>query len=115
MARSVGTKRLPQQSEKAFMQQVIDLAHLQGFHVFHPFDSRRSTPGWPDLCVWGHGRFLMIETKAERGYLSLDQRRVIEQLRAAGVDVHVWKPSDWLEIVAELTQHRTVPNVAEPP
>jgi hypothetical protein len=108
-------QRRPQQSEKAFMQQVIALAHLQGFHTYHPWDSRRSTPGWPDLCVWGHGRFLMIETKAERGYLSLDQRRVIAQLRAAGVTVYVWKPSDWLEIVAELTKHRTVLNVAEPP
>jgi hypothetical protein len=106
MARSIGTKRLPQQSEKAFMQQVIDLAHLQGFHTYHPHDSRRSAPGWPDVAIFGHGRFMLAEIKREKGYLSLDQRRVIGQLRAAGVDVYVWKPSQWLEIVAELTAHR---------
>jgi hypothetical protein len=107
LGRDAVKQRLPQQTEKAFMQQVIDLAHLNGYHTYHPHDSRRSSPGWPDIAVFGHGRFFLVETKAERGYLSLDQRRVIAQLRAAGVDVYVWKPSDWLEIVAELTQHRT--------
>jgi hypothetical protein len=112
---SVVKQRLPQQTEKAFQAQVLDLARLNHWHAYHTRDSRGSHPGYPDLHFWGHGRSFFAELKAERGYLSLDQRRVIAQLRAAGVDVHVWKPSDWLEIVAELTQHRTVPNVAEPP
>jgi hypothetical protein len=34
-------------SEKQFIRQVIDLARLQGFLVYHTFDSRRSAVGFP--------------------------------------------------------------------
>ncbi len=37
-------------SEADFMDQVIDLAHLYGWMVYHTYDSRRSAPGYPDLA-----------------------------------------------------------------
>ena len=91
-------------SEAAFQAQVVQLATLNGWHTYHTHDSRRSAAGYPDLHIWGHRRAFMAELKAERGHLSLDQRRVIAQLRAAGVDVRCWRPSDWDEIVATLTR-----------
>jgi hypothetical protein len=92
------------ETEAAFQAQVVRLATLNRFHVYHVHDSRRSAPGYPDLHIWGHRRSFLAELKTERGHLSLDQRRVIAQMRSAGLVVYVWRPSDWLEIVATLTR-----------
>lgn len=47
----------------------------------------------------------MVELKTERGKLSDDQVAVIESLRSAGVDVRLWRPSDWPgDIQATLTR-----------
>ncbi len=92
-------------SEAAFQTTVLELCRLYRWHTFHPYDSRRSAPGWPDLAIFGHGVFFLAELKSEKGYLSLAQRRVIGQLRSAGVVVYVWKPSDMPDIQRVLTQH----------
>lgn len=38
-------------SEKEFQAQVLDLARLTGWLCYHPHDSRRSAPGFPDLVL----------------------------------------------------------------
>lgn len=43
------------------------------------------------------GRTLWAELKSERGKLSRGQRAFLDLLASAGVDAHVWRPSDWLE------------------
>lgn len=94
------------QSEKEFQADVVKIARLYGWNTYHPHDSRRSNPGWPDLAIWGHGRFLLRELKADAGYLSNEQRRVIGQLRASGVDIAVWRPNDLDQIAEELARPR---------
>jgi hypothetical protein len=84
-------------SERELQQCVIRLAALLGWSHFHPYDSRRSNPGWPDLAIWRPGRFLLRELKSARGRVSRDQQVVIAGLEAAGVDVGVWWPVDWLD------------------
>lgn len=100
MPRSVA----PTQTEVRFQAQVVELARINGYDTYHTFNSRRSQAGWPDLAIYGHRRYLMVELKAEKGHLSLAQRSTIAKLRAAGVDVRVWRPSQWNEIVATLTR-----------
>ena len=39
-------------SEKEWMRQITTLASLNRWRVYHTFDSRRSTPGFPDLVRW---------------------------------------------------------------
>ncbi len=100
-------------SEAEFMGQVIDLAHLCGWMTFHPFDSRRSCPGWPDVafCHPGRHEFFLAELKSQQGKLSPAQQIWIEALRQAGVEVVVWRPSDLdTAIVARLTSCPQVHN-----
>lgn len=106
MSRVGATNRARVQAEKAFQAQVVDLARLNGLDVYHPYDSRRSQPGWPDLAIYGRRLFILAEIKAERGVLSHAQRSTIQKLRAAGVDVRIWKPSQWDDIVETLTRPR---------
>jgi hypothetical protein len=86
-------------SEKQFLEQVRELAKALGYHTYHPWLSIRSERGWPDLAIWRPGRFILAELKSEKGKLTASQTRIIETLKEAGVEVHVWRPSDFDEIV----------------
>lgn len=85
--------------EKDFQQQIIDMAKLLGWWVYHPYDSRRSTAGWPDLTLihFTTGRTIFAEVKAMKGRLSKAQKVCQELLRMQN-DVRVWRPCDWPEI-----------------
>lgn len=91
-------------SEAEFQAQVVELAGLYGWWTYHNPDSRRSTPGWPDLVLVGHGRALFRELKTERGKVSPDQQAVIEMMHEAGLDVAIWRPTDWPAIEATLAR-----------
>ncbi len=91
-------------TEKMFLQQVIDLAHLTGWLVYHTFDSRRSGAGFPDLILIRGKQLLAAELKSEKGRLSPAQQQWLDALSKAGVEVAVWRPSDLdTAIVARLT------------
>ena len=91
-------------SEQDFMQQIIDLAHLYHWLVYHTHDSRRSAPGYPDLafCHPVHHQYFLAELKSATGRLSPAQQSWIDALQRAGIEVHVWRPSDFNAIVARL-------------
>ena len=93
-------------SEDALLAQVRSAALTLGWIVYHTHDSRRSEPGFPDLVLVNprQGRILWRELKKEKGRVSVEQRKWLDALRAAGQDVGVWRPADLLEerIVAEL-------------
>ncbi len=93
-------------SEEAFQDLIVDLARRFGWLVYHPYDSRHSTPGYPDLtlvrCV-GSRVLVMAELKTEKGRLSREQGEWATALLAAGVRYFLWRPSDWGEILATLT------------
>lgn len=79
-------------AEKDFQNDIAALATARGWFVYHPYDSRRSTPGWPDLVLI-RDRILYRELKDEKGKLSVAQREVGEKIKAAGGDWDVWRPS----------------------
>lgn len=106
---------VPGPTEAEFQDAVVELARICGWEAMHVRRSRvrgdrwataTSIAGWPDLVLLGHGRALFVECKSERGRLTLEQRRVIGLLRDAGLDVRVWRPSDWREIEATLSGGR---------
>ena len=78
-------------TERAFQARVLDLAKLYGWMVFHPYSSRRSTAGFPDLVLARHGQVLFVELKTDTGQLSVAQR----QWRDALPDARCWRPRDW--------------------
>ena len=90
--------------EKHFQQQVIELATLCGWLHFHEYDSRMSSPGYPDLFLMHpvKHRFLVRELKAEKGRLRPEQVLWLNGLKACGIDAGVWRPHQWDEIVTTL-------------
>lgn len=107
----------PKQSEKQFEAALVQYAKLAGWRVFHPFDSRRSEAGYPDLTLVRDGRLVFSELKTERGRLSTAQEEWIEALCEVElelvsrlgdgwpcVEVYVWRPADWPDIERALAR-----------
>lgn len=95
-------------SEREFQSIVVELAQLHGYELaYHTHDSRRSTPGFPDLVLVStrRARVLFRELKTDKGRVSPDQHTWIDGLTAAGADAGVWRPADLVSgrIVAELS------------
>ena len=100
-------------TEAEFQQQVIDLAHLYGWHVNHTRRSigkhgrwvtATSCRGFPDLTTWNPRqlRFLFAELKTEKGRVTPDQHDVLASMAETGIEVYVWRPSDFDVIQAVL-------------
>lgn len=89
-------------SERDFQTSVVRLARLCGWRVQFHWSERHSPAGWPDLALWRPPRFLLAELKRERGRVTEAQRQTMRELRQCGLDVRLWRPSDWLEIEATL-------------
>lgn len=94
-------------TESEWQQRVIDLAHLLGWRVAH-FRAARTQTGWrtpvaadgagfPDLILV-RDRLIAAELKTQRGTVSWPQQQWLDALQAAGVETHVWRPSDWADV-----------------
>lgn len=90
--------------EREFMAQVVKLARLCGWLVYHTHDSRRSERGFPDLVLAHPRRRLVwfVELKTDRGDYRPGQREWLEALRQAGAFAQVWRPRDWDSIESML-------------
>lgn len=102
------------ETEAEFQRAVIELATHAGWLVYHPYDSRRSTPGFPDLTLVkpSDGRVIFAELKTARGKLRPEQVVWLEALSAcAGVEVALWRPQYWPAIVAALVHGERLPSL----
>jgi hypothetical protein len=81
-------------TEAQFQDTVVAICKLLGVAWYHPFFSRRSAAGWPDLALCGPRGFITRELKTERGKLTRDQEKWGLMLRAAGISWDVWRPDD---------------------
>ena len=94
-------------SEKQFQAQVVELARLSGFLVYHTFDSRRSAAGFPDLVLVRPPMVLFAELKSEGGRIRPEQREWLAALKdCESVAVRLWRPSDWPKIEETLTRRK---------
>lgn len=86
-------------SEKEFQRQIVELAEMLGWYVYHTFDARRSQRGFPDLALIRPPRLIFAEVKRQKGKVSEHQAAVLELLnRCPHVESYVWRPSDWPQI-----------------
>lgn len=91
-------------SEREFMEQVRQLAELQGFLIYHTHDSRRSNPGFPDLFCVRNGKALAIELKVGHNRLTTAQEEWLVQLQAVpGIETFIFRPDDWSRLEEVLT------------
>jgi len=96
-------KELGQLTEKAFLQQVRDLAELCGWLVYHTYDSRRSPEGFPDLVLVRGDKVIFAELKSEKGRVRPEQRMWLDALeKVRKAEACLWRPSDWDRIVEVL-------------
>ena len=65
--------------------------------IYHTWNSRKSTPGFPDLIALHNGRGLAIELKSEGGKASDAQRAWLHAFGLLpGMRGDIWRPSDYL-------------------
>lgn len=84
-------------TEAVLQKRVRDLAIVHGWKFQHPYDSRRSDPGWPDCVIGRTGRLLVRELKTQKGRVSPDQREWLAILESCGIDAGIWRPVDLLD------------------
>lgn len=82
------------QDEREWRQYVVQVARTHGWSVYYHHDSKRTTPGWPDLALIRVPVFMLVELKSDHGKLSRAQQECIAMLQACGASVHVWRPCD---------------------
>lgn len=129
--------------EAAFQTQVEQLAAFYGWRTYHTHDSRRSTPGFPDLVMVRGPELVFAELKTNTGRttpeqdawiadletvsravaLELDERDNARRHTGYGtqpavdpcVDVYVWRPSDWDTLQRRLARGRNLVPALNPP
>lgn len=100
-------------TEADWQQQVIDLAHAYHWRHLHvrrsigkgrKWVTATNVVGWPDLFLWNERqhRVLAAELKAQDGAVTAEQLEVLASLAGAGVETHVWRPSDLDQVHAVL-------------
>jgi hypothetical protein len=93
--------KLPPITEAEFQRQVLDVAKLFRWTVYHPMLSKWSERGWPDLSMVRGPRLLFAELKRENGKTSPHQDKWLGLLRETGAEVYLWRPSD-IDTIAEV-------------
>lgn len=109
----------PKLSEARFQKQVVELAELLHWGVWHdratnqrsacrackaplrcaacatPATVVRNPAGLLDLILIRRPRVLWVELKSDRGRLTPEQRATISDLRACGQEAYVFRPRDF--------------------
>lgn len=85
-------------SEDKLQEEIRSAAVEHGWLEYHTYDSRRSTPGFPDLVLVHprHGALVFRELKRQGKSPTAKQQEWLDSLSAAGQDVGVWRPEDWV-------------------
>lgn len=90
-------------SEKSFEVQVKDLAKLFNWKYYHTWRSFHSPAGFPDCVMVRPPRVVFAELKSEIGKVSPPQQEWLDILaECPGVEIYLWRPSDWERIVEVL-------------
>ena len=85
--------------ERDFQNQVVRYARARAWLYYHTHDSRKSTPGFPDLTLVRGGRLIFAELKVGQRKATKAQRIWLDQLRSVeAVEAYLWYPSDWEHI-----------------
>ena len=88
-------------TENQFESQIRDLAEMFHWRYYHPFLSKWSERGWPDIVLLRAPRLILAELKSDKGKLSIHQARWLWELRKVrNIEVKIWRPRH-IERIAE--------------
>ena len=86
-------------TERQLQNKVITWARLAGWRVFHPWSSKHSEAGFPDLVLLRPPRLVFVELKRLGKVPTTDQETWLYDLQLVEcVKVYVWRPGDEAEI-----------------
>lgn len=89
-------------TEQEFQQTLIEFATLKGWLVYHTYDSRKSSFGFPDMVLTNGIKTVFAELKSSLGDLSAEQYEWLYNLQMSGEEAFLWTPEDWDEILEVL-------------
>ena len=91
-------------TEKELQTNIIHLAELFGYRVFHVVNYKgqlrnETAVGYPDLTLCKKGRLIFAELKVGRNKLTDHQTKWLSKLRESvdGVEVFLWTDKDWMD------------------
>lgn len=96
------------QNETAWMKVVTTAAAQAGWQWLHigrvgkhRANGAKGTlgKGWPDLVLVRPGRLVFAELKMDGEWLKAEQAEVMEHLVNASAEYHVWRPSDFAQMM----------------
>jgi hypothetical protein len=97
-------------TERELLDAVVHIARLYGWVAVHFGGNQHGrawydATGFPDLLLVNSERGLIWfrELKTGRGKLTSRQQRWYDELTEAGLNVDVWRPTDFDDIVAALS------------
>jgi len=98
-------------TEDTLLAHVRALAKQCGYLCYHTYSSKRSEPGYPDLCLarpasaTSPGRLLFAELKTQTGKVTQEQAIWLDILRHTipGLEAYTWRPADLPTIAAILS------------
>ncbi len=86
--------------EEALLTLVMQMAKQLGWRRYHVRNSKagivQGEIGFPDIVLVRGSRAVFVELKRENGKTTPEQIAWLEALILAGLEVYVWRPSDWL-------------------
>ncbi len=85
------------ESEKEFQARVVALAKSKGWRCFHPYDSRKSEEGYPDLTMVRRDRVIFAELKVKGRKMTEAQIAWLNDLHEAA-EAYLWTPGCWNDI-----------------
>ena len=86
-------------TEKQFQGQIQELAKMFGWLYYHTWRSIHSPAGFPDCVMVRKGRVIFAELKSEKGKVSPIQQEWLDALEESPIEVYLWKPDQFEEIV----------------
>ena len=97
-------------TEKQFRQQIIDLMKIFGWKYYFTWSSIHSPAGFPDMVAIrdkGNGtppRLVFAELKVKGNQPTSAQQEWLDLLgQIAQVESHLWRETDWSEIMEVLS------------
>ena len=76
------------------MATIREYAKVFGWLYYHPYDSRRSTPGFPDCTFVREGRLIFAELKLDVKTVTENQHEWLSELGNTAAEVYLWTPDD---------------------
>ena len=94
--REIQAAEMNERGPGGLQEQVERECTQRGLEYFHPYDSRRSREGWPDMVIATALDVIFVELKAEKRRPTEHQYKWLNLLTSRGQRCYLWRPINLL-------------------